>query len=177
MNVEFIHALEQIEKEKGISKKVLIEAMQEALLSAYRKNFGNDENISVNIDSQTGRIRVYATKTVVKEVKNSATEVALEQAIKSDPSIVEGDLVQVESTPERFGRIAAQTAKQVVMQRIREAEKNLIFEEFYSKENDIVTGIIQHADKKNVIVDLGRIEGIMPASSKYPMKSIFLINV
>jgi N utilization substance protein A len=175
MNVEFIHALEQIEKEKGISKKVLIEAMQEALLSAYRKNFGNDENISVNIDSQTGRIRVYATKTVVKEVKNSATEVALEQAIKSDPSIVEGDLVQVESTPERFGRIAAQTAKQVVMQRIREAEKNLIFEEFYSKENDIVTGIIQHADKKNVIVDLGRIEGIMPASEQVPNEK-YLFN-
>lgn len=166
MNVEFMRALEQIEKEKGIKKDILISAMEDALMTAYKKNFGDEGEIKVQIDSDTGGIRVYSIKTVVQEVTDSATQISVEQAVRSDPTIVVGDMVRVDSTPSKFGRIAAQTAKQVVMQRIREAEKNVIFEEFYNKENDIITGIIQSIERKNVIVDLGRIEGVMPYSEQ-----------
>ncbi|HBN86241.1 MAG TPA: transcription termination/antitermination protein NusA, partial [Clostridiales bacterium] len=166
MNVEFMYALEQIEKEKGIKKDILISAMEEALLSAYRKNFGSDGDVRVHIDSENGNIKVVAIKVVVDEVTDNANQISLDQAVRSDPTIVAGDMVQVEITPGRFGRIAAQTAKQVVMQRIREAEKNVIFEEFYNKENDIITGIIQSTERRNVVVDLGKIDGVMPFSEQ-----------
>ncbi len=166
MNVEFIHALEQIEKEKGIKKEILIDAMEDALLTAYKKNFGTDGEINVNINKDTGDIKVYAIKTVVDILTDSATQILVDEARRSDSTIIAGDIVRVDCTPERFGRIAAQTAKQVVMQRIREAEKNVIFDEFYNKENDIITGVIQSTERKNVVVDLGRIEGVMPFSEQ-----------
>lgn len=166
MSAELIHALEQIEKERGINKEVIIEAIEVALVTAYRRNFGSATNVEVYIDRLTGDVRVFALKKIVDEVNDPSTEISLEQANQFDPEFAVGDVVEVEVTPRKFGRIAAQTAKQVVVQRIREAERELVFEEFSSKEDDIVTGVISRFDRRNVIVDLGRVEAILPLSEQ-----------
>lgn len=168
MSAELIHALEQIEKEKGIGKEVLIDAIEAALITAYKRNFGSAMNVSVYIDRLTGDVRVFALKNIVEKVKDPSTELSLEQAKQFGPDFEVGDVVEVEVTPRKFGRIAAQTAKQVVMQRIREAERGLIYEEFSNKEDDIVSGVITRFERKNVIVDLGRAEAILPPSEQVP---------
>lgn len=168
MSAELIHALEQIEKEKGIGKEVLIDAIEAALIKAYKRNFGSAMNVSVYIDRLTGDVRVFALKNIVEKVKDPSTELSLEQAKQFGPDFEVGDVVEVEVTPRKFGRIAAQTAKQVVMQRIREAERGLIYEEFSNKEDDIVSGVITRFERKNVIVDLGRAEAILPPSEQVP---------
>jgi len=168
MSAELLFALNQLEKEKGIDKEILIEAIEQALISAYKRNFGSAQNVEVNFDRNTGEIRVYALKTIVEEVMDSATEMSLEQAKRFGPDFEVGDMVEVEVTPRKFGRIAAQTAKQVVMQRIREAERGLIFEEFSNREDDIINGIVSRFDKKNVIIDLGRVEAVLPPSEQTP---------
>lgn len=168
MSAELIHALEQIEKEKGISKDLLIEAIEAALITAYRRNFGSAMNVEVNIDRTTGDVHVYALKNIVEKVKDPSTELSLDQAKQFGPDFEIGDVVEVEVTPRKFGRIAAQTAKQVVMQRIREAERGIIYEEFSNKEEDIVSGVITRIERKNVIVDLGRAEAILPPSEQIP---------
>ena len=146
MSAELLYALEQLEKEKGIDKEIIIEALEQALLSAYKKNFGSAQNVEVSIDRRTGEIRVYALKTIVEEIIDSAEEMSLEQAKRFGPDFEIGDMVEVEVTPKKFGRIAAQTAKQVVMQRIREAERGLIFDEFSNREEDIVNGVVSRFD-------------------------------
>jgi len=171
MNIEFIEALDQIEKEKGISKEILLEAIEASLISAYRKNYGTAQNVAVNIDRETGEVKVYSKKTVTEEVKDPLLEIDLADAQKLYPAVKVGDIISVEVTPKKFGRIAAQTAKQVVMQRIREAERNIIYEEFSGRETDIVTGVIQRFDKKNVIIDLGRIEVVLPPNEQIPTET------
>lgn len=166
MSAELMFALEQIEREKGISKDLLIEAIEAALISAYKRNFGATQNVKVVIDRITGDVSVYALKTVSDEYKNDLTDLSLEEAKNINKNLEVGDVVEVEVTPKNFGRIAAQTAKQVVVQRIREAERNLIFEEFSNKEGDIVTGIVQRVDRKSVMIDLGRTEAILPQSEQ-----------
>ncbi len=166
MSAELIQALEQIEKERGIGKEILIDAIEVALVTAYRRNFGSATNVEVYIDRLTGDVQVFALKNIVDEVKELSTEISLEQASQFDPGFEIGDVVEVEVTPRKFGRIAAQTAKQVVVQRIREAERELIFEEFANKEDDIVTGVVSRFDRRNVIVDLGRAEAILPPSEQ-----------
>lgn len=168
MSAELLYALNQLEKEKGIDKEVLIEAIEQALISAYKRNFGSAQNVEVSIDRTTGQIRVYALKTIVDVVTDSATEMSLEQAKLFGADFEIGDMVEVEVTPRKFGRIAAQTAKQVVMQRIREAERSLIFDEFSNREEDIVNGIVSRFDKKNIIIDLGRVEAVLPPSEQTP---------
>ena len=168
MSAELIHALEQIEKEKGIGKEVLIDAIEAALITAYRRNFGSAMNVEVYIDRLTGDVRVFALKNIVEKVKDPSTELSLEQAKQFGAEFEVGDIVEVEVTPRKFGRIAAQTAKQVVMQRIREAERGIIYEEFSNKEEDIVSGVITRFERKNVIVDLGRSEAILPPSEQIP---------
>lgn len=168
MSAELIHALEQIEKEKGIGKEILIEAIEVALITAYKRNYGTTQSVEVYIDRQTGDVRVFALKNIVEEVTDPSTELSLEQANRFGADFEIGDVVEVEVTPRKFGRIAAQTAKQVVMQRIREAERGIIFEEFSSKEEDIVSGVISRFDRRNVIVDLGRAEAILPPSEQTP---------
>lgn len=168
MSAELLYALNQLEKEKGIDKEVLIEAIEQALISAYKRNFGSAQNVEVSIDRNTGQIRVYALKTIVDKVSDSATEMSLEQAKLFGADFEVGDMVEVEVTPRKFGRIAAQTAKQVVMQRIREAERSLIFDEFSNREEDIVNGIVSRFDKKNIIIDLGRVEAVLPPSEQTP---------
>ena len=168
MNIEFIEALEQIEKEKGISKDILFDALEASLISAYKKNYGSSQNVSVNIDKDTGEVKVFSKKVVTEEVEDTLLEIDKNDAQKIDPTAATGDIISIEVTPSKFGRIAAQTAKQVVMQRIREAERNIIYEEFSGRETDIVTGVIQRFDKKNVIIDLGKIEVLLPISEQIP---------
>lgn len=168
LNIEFIEAIVQIEKEKGIPKDVLFDALEASLISAYKKNYGTAQNVSVEINRDTGEVKVYSKKTVTESVQDNLLEIDIDDAIKINPTAEIGDIVSIEVTPKKFGRIAAQTAKQVVMQRIREAERDVIYEEFSGRETDIVTGIIQRFDKKNVIVDLGKIEVFLPASEQIP---------
>lgn len=161
-------AIRELEKEKGIPADVLFEALEAALLSAYRRNFGSAQNARVVIDRETGDFKVYSQRTVVEEVQDPRLEISLEEARKIDPRYKVGDVVEKEVTPRNFGRIAAQTAKQVVVQRIREAERNAIYEEYASREGDIVTGIIQRVDQKNVYISLGRTEAILTPAEQMP---------
>ena len=185
MSAELLHALEQLEKERGIDKEILVDAIEQALISAYKRNFGSAQNVEVNIERTSGEIRVYALKTIVEEVTDTATEMSLEQAKRFGADFDIGDVVEVEVTPRKFGRIAAQTAKQVVMQRIREAERGIIFDEFSNREEDIVNGVISRFDRKNIVIDLGRVEAILPSSEQTPGEKynvhdrvkVYVINV
>lgn len=168
MNTEFIEALEELEREKGIAMDILLEALEAALISAYKRNFGSLQNVRVNIDRTSGEIKVYARKTIVEEVEDNRSEASLEEARRKDPRYELGDILEVEVTPRDFGRIAAQTAKQVVVQRIREAERGIIYEEFSNREGDIVTGIVQRQDQKNIYIDLGKTEAILGPTEQIP---------
>lgn len=168
MNMEFIEALHELEKDRGISAEILFEAIEAALISAYKKNFASLQNVRVHIDRMTGEFKVFSRKTVVEEVEDSRTQVSLEEARKIDGNYIIEDIVEYEVTPREFGRIAAQTAKQVVVQRIREAERGMIYDEYVNREGDIVTGVVQRYDQKNVIVDLGKVEAILTAQEQIP---------
>lgn len=168
MNLDLLNALDDIEKDKGISKEVLLEAIEVALLSAYKKDFGSKENVSVEIDEESGEVMVFSRKKVVEEVKNDRYEIPADEAQRIDSEIEVGDYLDVEVTPENFGRIAAQTAKQVVMQRIREAERDVLYEEYKRKEGEIITGTIQRFHKDNVLIDMGKTEALLPVSEQMP---------
>ncbi|HEY8418602.1 MAG TPA: transcription termination factor NusA [Limnochordales bacterium] len=168
MNLELVGALNELEKERGISKEILREAIEAAIVSAYKRHYGSAENVRVVLDDRTGRLRVYALKDVVEEVQDDATEISLAEAQSINPNYKLHDVAEIEVTPKDFGRIAAQTAKQVVVQRIREAERNLIYEEYANRVGDIVTGIVQRIDHRNVVVDLGRIESVLVPSEQMP---------
>ena len=170
-NKELILALEDLEKEKGIKKEYLLESIETALLTAYKRNFDALDNVKVVMDPQTGATHVYSIKEVVENAKDSALEISLEEAkkVKKDASI--GDSVEIEIVPRNFGRIAAQTAKQVIIQKLREAEREIIFTEFNDRKGEIVSGIIQKADKNIVVMDLGRLEGIMPTKEQIPTET------
>ena len=168
MNIDFLHALDDIEREKGVSKDILLEAIETALYSAYKKDFGTKENVRVEIKSQSGQVKVYALKTVVEEVENKNTEITLVEAQQLNKNYNLGDIVEEEVTPANFGRIATQTAKQVVMQRIREAERDVIYEEYKQKEGELITGSIQRFHNSNVFIDLGKIEALLPPSEQMP---------
>jgi N utilization substance protein A len=161
MNSELMDALYAIEKERGIDVSVLIEAIETALISAYKRNYGSAGNVRVEADLENGAFKVFASKTVVEEVENEAAEISLEEAHKINKAYEAGDVLETEITPRSFGRIAAQTAKQVVVQRIHEAERGVIFNEYIEKENEILTGIVQRAEKSGVYLELGRTEGLM----------------
>ncbi len=168
MNTDFIEALAELEREKGISKDVLIEAIEAALISSYKRNFNTAQNVRVDINRQTGVIKVFARKTVVEDVLDPRLDISLHAAREINPNYQLNDIVEIEVTPRDFGRIAAQTAKQVVTQRIREAERGLIYNAFIDKEEDIVTGIVQRQDQRNVYVDLGKVEALLPLSEMMP---------
>ncbi|MDP4092534.1 MAG: transcription termination factor NusA [Bacillota bacterium] len=166
MSSELILALEQLQKEKGIDKEILIEAIEAALISAYKKNFGTAQNVKVTIDRETGDVRVYALKRVTDQPEDDFLDISLDEAKKVSKKYELEDTAEIEVTPKKFGRIAAQTAKQVVVQKIREAERGIIYDEFINKEGDIVTGIIQRSERKNVIIDLGKTEATLPPSEQ-----------
>lgn len=168
MNTEFLAALKDLEKEKGISVDILLEAIEAALLSAYRRNFGSLQNARVVIDRETGDFKFYSQRIVVEEVEDPRQEISLEEAQKIDPRYELGDIVESEVTPRNFGRIAAQTAKQVVVQRIREAERNIIYEEYANREGDIITGVVQRIESKNVYIELGKTEAVLTPAEQMP---------
>lgn len=168
MNAEFMQAFEQLGREKGIAPEVLFDAIEAALISAYKRNFGSAQNVRVSLDRTTGEIHVFARKNVVEDVTDARLELSLNEAKAIDPRYELEDVVELEVTPKNFGRIAAQTAKQVVVQRIREAERGMIYEEFSNRESDIVTGIVQRIEQKNVFIDLGKAEAILAPSEQIP---------
>jgi len=168
MNADFMQAFEQLGKEKGIAPEILFDAIEAALISAYKRNFSSAQNVRVSLDRDNGEIHVYARKTVVDSSKDPRLEISLDEARAIDPRYDLEDVVEMEVTPKNFGRIAAQTAKQVVVQRIREAERGIIYEEFSSRESDIVTGIVQRIEQKNVYIDLGKAEAILTPSEQIP---------
>ena len=163
---ELIEALNQIEKEKGISKDILLEAMENSLVAACKNEYGKADNIRVNIDRETGNVVVYAEKEVVEEVEDDVLQISLANARLRDIHCELGDIVHVEVTPRNFGRIAAQKAKQVVVQKIREEERKVIFDEYNSKEKDVVTGVVQRYIGKNVSINLGKADALLTESEQ-----------
>jgi transcription termination/antitermination protein NusA len=168
MSTQLLDALTVLEKEKGIARDVIIEAIEAALVSAYKRNFNQAQNVRVDLNLETGTMRVFARKEVVDEVFDSRLEISVEDAGEINPSYEVGDVVELEVTPKDFGRIAAQTAKQVVTQRVREAERGIIYSEFVDREEDIMTGIVQRQDNRFIYVALGKIEALLPVSEQMP---------
>ena len=170
MNKEFIQAIEDLEKEKHISKEILLEAIESALVSAYKKNYGTSQNVRVDIDQDTGDINVYMRMDVVDDddFEDDLTQITLEEAMEIDPRYEVGDVVEYQVTPRDFGRIAAQTAKQVVVQRIREAERGMIFDNFITRQGEIVTGTVQRVSNDTLFVNVGNTEGILSPNEQVP---------
>lgn len=168
---ELILAIEELEKEKGIDKDSLLESIQTALVTAYKRNFDSAENVKVTMDGVTGEIHVYAEKQVVEkqeDVENDKLQISLEDAKKINKKLDVGDVAEIEQVPKEFGRIAAQTAKQVIIQKIREDSREFLFNEFSQRKGEIVSGIVQKADSGIVVLDLGKLEGIMPKREQIP---------
>ena len=168
MSSELFDALTILEKEKGISKEIIIDAIEAALISAYKRNFNQAQNVRVDLNRDTGSMKVYARKDVVDEVYDPRLEISIGEAQGINPNYVLNDVIEMEVTPKDFGRIAAQTAKQVVTQRVREAERGVIYSEFIDREEDIMTGIVQRTDSKFIYVSLGKIEALLPVSEQMP---------
>ncbi|MEH7301866.1 transcription termination factor NusA [Neobacillus drentensis] len=168
MSSELLDALTILEREKGISRDILIDAIEAALVSAYRRNFNQAQNVRIDLNLQSGSMRVFARKEVVDEVFDPRLEISLADAQHINPNYQVEDVVEMEVTPKDFGRIAAQTAKQVVTQRVREAERGIIYSEFIDREEDIMTGIVQRLDSKFIYVSLGKIEALLPLNEQMP---------
>ncbi|MEA3186265.1 MAG: transcription termination/antitermination protein NusA [Chthoniobacter sp.] len=166
MNSEFIAMLDYLEREKGIKREILVEAVQTALLTASKKSVGAANDLRIEIDSKTGEIKAVAKLKAVEWVKNEYDEIALAKAQKIKPDVQVGEFVDVEVTPGNFGRIAAQTAKQAMMQRIRQAEKEMIYDEFKDRAGEIVSGTVRRFERSDVIVDLGKFEATMPSRER-----------
>ena len=167
MNEEFILALNQLESEKGIKKDIVFEALEAALISSYKKNFGmSNQNIVVDINKENGNIKIFKEMTVVDEVEDEDTEISLEDAEEISSKYKVGSIVRIEINPMKFGRIAAQTAKQVVIQKIKDAEKDIIYDDFIDREGELITGQVQRSSKGYVFIDLGKSEGILPPNEQ-----------
>ena len=162
MNSELISALKQIAKDRGISVDVLADALEAALVSAYKKNYNTNCNVRANLDRETGKYEIWVSKTVVETVEDPRSEISLENARRVNPLFQVGDVVEEEANARDFGRIAAQTAKQVFMQRKRDAEQGAIFDEYSEKENEVLTAIVQRVEKNTVFVELGKTDGVIP---------------
>ena len=170
-NKELILALEELEKDKGIKKEYLLESIETALVTAYKRNFDSLENVKVEMNKKTGATHVYSVKEVVKEVENKETQINITEAQKINPDLKEGEFLETEIIPRNFGRIAAQTAKQVIIQKLREAEREIIYNEFNDRKGEIVSGLIQKADHNIVVMDLGKLEGVMPTKEQIPTEN------
>ncbi len=161
MNRDFIEAIYDLEKEKHIPKDVLIDAIESALVLAYKKNYGTSQNVRVDIDRETGDISVLMKMEVVEEVYDDMIEISIEEARAIDPRYEIGDAIEFQVTPKDFGRIAAQTAKQVVVQRIREAERGMVFDSFSARQGEILTGIVHRKSGDTLFIDIGNTEGML----------------
>lgn len=162
MSKDLLRTLKDLEKERGISKDTVFDAIETALLSGYKKNFGKISNVSIEIDREKGDYKIFVEKTVVDHINDKNLEIILEEAKSLNLNVEIGDTVKLEIKPSKdFGRIAAQTSRQVILQKLREAERDSIFQEYYGRESDIVTGIVQRFNKGNIFVNLGKIEGVL----------------
>ena len=162
MNKDFMLALDELCKDKNVEKEVILDALEKALVKSYQKNYDNQENVDVVIDHETGEIGVYALKEVVEEVIDNINQISLKDAKEVDSSLVEGDTARIKLVPKNFGRVAAQTARNIVIQKIRDAQRDSLFGDYLDRENELITGSIQRVDKYNVYVNLDKIEGIVP---------------
>ena len=168
MNKELLSAIEYLSKEKGVTADVICDSLEAVLITAYKKEYDGNPNATVRLDRLTGDYSIVSPKTVVDEVADEENEISLEDARAIDKGYEEGDEILVDVTPKNFGRIAAQAAKQVMIQRLREAERNIVYDEFYGRTDDIITGIIQRIEQKNVYIDLGKAEAVLPYSEQIP---------
>jgi N utilization substance protein A len=167
MKSDFLLAITQLSAEKNLSKEVVLGAVESALVSAYRKdNFAQNQDITVKIDPNNGRVTVWAKKTVMDKVSDPRCEISLDDAKKIKKGITVGEEIVVEATPSNAGRIAAQTAKQVILQRLHEAEHSAIFEEYADKQGEVITGVVRRIEPKQVFIDLGRAEAVMPSTEQ-----------
>lgn len=167
-NKELVLALEELENVKGIKKSYLIEAIETALVTAYKRNFDSAENVKVIMDKDTGAAHLYAVKEVAEAVEDSKLQISLDEAKSISKKLEIGDSVDIEMIPKDFGRIAAQTAKQVIIQKLREAEREIVYTEFNDRKGEIVSGIVQKADSNIIVMDLGKLEGVMPQKEQIP---------
>ena len=169
MKSEFLLAITQLSAEKNLPKETIIAAVESALVSAYRKdNFAANQNIEVKINPATGKVEVWAEKIAVENPSDVVHEIALDEARRIKPDVQIDEAIMVEATPSNAGRIAAQTAKQVILQRLHEAEHSAIFEEYADKEGDIISGIVERIEPKQILIDLGRAEAVLPALEQMP---------
>src|SRR5699024_9556769 len=168
MSKDLLSALEKLEKEKGISKEIVMEAIEAALVSAYKRNYNQAQNVEVVFDDKEGNIHVYSVKEVVEEVYDSTLEISLQDAHEINKAYEIGDKIRFEVTPRNFGRIAAQTAKQVIMQRVREAERNIIYNEYSQYEDDLMQGIVERQDNRYIYINLGKVEAVMAKQDQIP---------
>ena len=165
---EFLNALELVAKEKGIDKEIIFEAIEASLVSACKKHFGSSQNIKVDMNRETGEVKCFTQKTIVEVVEDPQLEMSLDMARIANPNYVVGDIVDIEVTPKNFGRISAQTAKQVVVQKFREAEREILFNQYITKEREVVTAIVQRKERRNVIVQMGKIDAVLAANDQIP---------
>lgn len=168
MSKELLGALDALENDKGIAKETVIDALEAALTSAYKRNYNQAQNVEVTFDDQKGDIHVYAVKKVVDEVFDSRLECSLSDALQLNRGYELDDEIKFEVTPKNFGRIAAQTAKQVIMQRVREAERNIVYNKYSKYQDELITGEVERQDDRFVFIDLGKVEAVMPKGDQMP---------
>lgn len=168
MNQELLQAVAFLKEEKGVSETVIFDSLEAVLLTAYKRESGSQGNATASINRKTGDYHIFVTKEVAEEVIEPDLQISLEDARKLNPAYNLGDIVQMDVTPRNFGRIAAQAAKQVMIQRLKEAERNAIYYEFLERQGDIITGTVERVDAKTVYVNLGKTEGILPATEQIP---------
>ena len=171
MNKELLNAIAYLSKEKGVSADVICDSLEAVLITAYKKEPDANPNAVVELNRLTGDYKILAPKTVVETVEDEDAEISLAMAQILDPEYSAGDVINVNVTPKNFGRVAAQAAKQVMIQRLREAERSIVYDEFSNRQDDIITGIIQRIEQRNVYVDLGKAEAVLPVSEQIPTET------
>lgn len=171
VNKELLNAIAYLSKEKGVSADVICDSLEAVLITAYKKEPDANPNAIVELNRQTGDYKILAPKTVVETVEDEDSEISLAMAQILNPEYSEGDVINVNVTPKNFGRVAAQAAKQVMIQRLREAERSIVYDEFSNRQDDIITGIIQRIEQRNVYVDLGKAEAVLPVSEQIPTET------
>lgn len=168
MNKEFIFALDEIEKTKNVKKEVILDALSKALVKSYQKSYDNHENVDVTIDPEEGDIEIFSLREVVEDVEDPVTQISLSSAQNIDPKLKLGDVARVKLAPKDFDRVSAQTARNIVIQKVRDAQRDSIYSEYLDRENEIITGLIQRTDKYNVYVNLDKTEGVVPTREQVP---------
>lgn len=168
MNKEFIRALDEIQKEKGIDKAIILDSIEKALVKSFEKNFEENSNVEIKINEVNGDVNVYAVKDIVEEVENPYIQISLKDAQEIRKSAKLGSAIKIKIAPKNFGRVAAQTARNIVIQQIRDAERDAIYKDYIDKERELITGEVQRIDFNNVYIDLGKTEGFIPPSEQVP---------